>query len=58
MEARKLNEVRCIYCRRFFEPIPVIRKEGKKKRAYIECPVCGNGFERDYKNYDRRLKRG
>lgn len=46
------NEIRCMYCSFRFEPKPTVTKHGKRKRTYIECPRCGNGFEREFRWYD------
>lgn len=48
------NEVRCCYCGWKFIPEPVVRKQGKKRRTYVECPRCGNGIEREFRRYDAR----
>lgn len=48
--------IKCLYCRYEFVPDPVVTKAGKKKRTYIECPRCGNGFEREFRWYDRPRK--
>lgn len=48
------NSVKCRYCRYVFKPEPVITKNGKRRRAYIECPRCGNGIERPARWYDFR----
>lgn len=39
-------EVRCMYCKQLFVPVPVRAGNGKKQTVYVECPICGNGVER------------
>ena len=46
------NLVKCRYCHFVFEPVPCIRRYGKKRRTYVECPRCGNGIEREFRSYD------
>lgn len=53
----KPGEIICMYCRHRFTPEPVIRRQGKKKRTYIECPRCGNGFEREFRRYDAKPRK-
>lgn len=42
------REIKCRYCRYKFAPEPIIKRNGKKKSVYIECPRCGNGQESTY----------
>lgn len=54
---QKPREIKCRYCHFIFLPEPVVYKQGKKLRTYIECPRCGNGIEREYnKHYDKPRK--
>ena len=51
-----INTVHCMYCHYRFVPQPIIKKVGKKRRTYLECPRCGNGIEREYRWYDSQRK--
>ena len=48
------NEIRCRYCHNRFVPEPIITVNGKRRRAYIECPRCGNVIERPVRWYDMK----
>ena len=50
------REIKCRYCSFAFYPQPQVRGKGKHKRTYLECPRCGNGFEREYRWYDNRKR--
>lgn len=51
-----MDKIRCQYCGSWFTPQAEVRKVGKKRRTYVECPTCGNGIEREFRPYDRRRK--
>lgn len=55
MQATAEREIKCMYCRTVFVPEPVVRKYGKKRKVYTECPCCGNGVERDFRPWDKKL---
>lgn len=44
-----------MYCNFRFVPEPEVRKVGKKRRTYVECPRCGNGIEREFRRYDKKI---
>lgn len=46
------NDIRCRYCGFRFVPEAQIIRAGKKRRAYVECPRCGNGVDREVRRYD------
>lgn len=54
MDGQEARSLKCRYCGGYFQPQPVVRKVGKKRRTYVECPQCGNGIEREYRPYDGR----
>lgn len=48
------NEIKCRYCHYMFTPEPVVVRDGKKFRKYIECPRCGNGLEYKLRRSDAK----
>lgn len=49
---RPAYQIKCCYCHYLFTPEPIIKRNGKRRTAYIECPRCGNGIERPARRYD------
>ena len=54
MSMERKNEIKCRYCHYMFTPEPVVVRDGKKFRKYIECPRCGNGLEYKLRRSDAK----